>query len=150
MATQLLCRCLWCLAGWIGHEHTEAWIKLPPFCRWHIPIYSLWTIVVFRFKFQSYDAVQLITILFMALRWQQQNLNQTHGRAMGCLLREFFLYKIDRVITAPHYICVDSATITIMVIIIIIIIYSHSFQSTRVVCTSLSSRYQFQSCLNNI
>ena len=45
-----------------------------------------------------YNAVQFITILHTALRWQQQNRLQTHnthpiprphGRAMGCLLWEF-------------------------------------------------------------
>ena len=46
-----------------------------------------------------YRTVQIITILYTALRWQQQNVNQTHnrhpiagphGRAMGCLLWEFW------------------------------------------------------------
>ena len=58
-----------------------------------------------------YNAVQFTTILFMALRWQEQNLNHTltsqhtpHSspvRAMYGVSIVRILKKIDRVITAP-------------------------------------------------
>ena len=58
------------------------------------------------------NAIQLITILFMALRWQEQNLNQTSNsqqtphtspsRASYGVSIVRILEKIDLVITALH------------------------------------------------
>ena len=56
-----------------------------------------------------YNAVQFITILLLALRWRQQNLNQTSNSQQTLPLRASYgessvriCEKIDRVITAPR------------------------------------------------
>ena len=50
-----------------------------------------------------YNAVQIITILHTALRWQQQNVNQTsNSRASYGVSIMRILEKVDRVITTTH------------------------------------------------
>ena len=97
----------------------KQWYNLSPAGKWGwcIPTVSHLNAVECR-----HNVVQFITILHTALRWQQENVNQTSNSQQTphtspswasygvSIMRK--LKKIDRVITAPH--CVQMSSIQYM------------------------------------
>ena len=93
-----------------GHDHIRNKVYSVEGCCWLVvgKLFfggAMWSLEHDKSRVPLY-AVRFITILSMALWWQEQNLNQTSNsqqtpRATGCLLGRFWR-NIGCLITAPH------------------------------------------------